>query len=314
MRIAVFCEHRGDAAGELLSKARQLALDGQVIALYEEETDTRCFAAMGAGETIWLGPCADDCAQGDRIADALETLATDAVLFPATIRGRFLSAWVAAKLETGVTADCTGLSVTEDGLLLQTRTAYGGSLTAEILCRRHRPQIASVRPGVFPPPADCGTAGIPKATKLRIRPVKTLLEAVAFEPVDDGIALQQARVVVAGGKGLGSAKGFDKLFALAHLLHGVVGASRSAVDAGWIPYAHQVGQTGITVRPKLYLAFGISGIVQHIVGMNGAQTVVAVNSDRSAPIFDCADYGIVADWEATADSMIRYLKERKVSS
>jgi electron transfer flavoprotein alpha subunit len=314
LKIAVFCERRGDDAGELVSKARQLTADGQVIALYEEETDTRCFAAMGAGETILLGSCADDCAQGNRIADALNQLAPDAVLFPATIRGRFLSAWVAAKLETGVTADCTGLSVTKEGLLLQTRTAYGGSLTAEILCRRHRPQIASVRPGVFPPPMGYGISEVPKETTLQLQPVQKLLEVAAFEPVDDGIALQQAHVVVAGGKGLGSAKGFDKLFELAHLLNGVVGATRSAVDAGWIPYAHQVGQTGVTVRPKLYLAFGISGMVQHIVGMNGSQIVVAVNADRTAPIFDCADYGVVADWEATADSMIRYLKERKVSS
>lgn len=314
MIIAVFCEHRGGEAGELLSKARQLSADGQVIALYEERTNTRRFAVMGAGETILLGACADDCAQGDRIADALRQLAPDAVLFPATIRGRFLSAWVAAKLDTGVTADCTGLSVTEDGLLRQTRTAYGGSLTAEILCRHHRPQIASVRPGVFPLPAECGKVVPPKTTALLYDNVKSLLAYAAFEPADDGVALQQAKVVVAGGKGLGGAIGFDKLFTLARLLNGAVGATRGAVDAGLIPYAHQVGQTGVTVRPKLYLAFGVSGMVQHIVGMNGSQTVVAVNSDRNAPIFDCADYGIVADWEETADSMIRYLKERKVSS
>lgn len=313
MKIAVFCEHRGDNAAELLYKARQLSAEGYVIALYEEETDTRRFAASGAGETILLGPCADDCAQGDRIADALKRLTPDTVLFPATIRGRFLSAWVASKLETGVTADCTGLSVTADGLLRQTRTAYGGSLTAEILCRHHRPQIASVRPGVFPSPVDCAAAATPHRKTLKLDAAKQYLTCTAFEPADDGIALQDAQLIVAGGKGLGSAKGFDTLFTLAKLLNGAVGATRGAVDAGWIPYAHQIGQTGITVRPKLYLAFGISGMVQHIIGMNGSQTVVAVNADSSALIFDCADYGIVADWEETANSMIRHLKERKES-
>lgn len=311
MKIAVFCEHKGETAGELLSKARSLSPDGKVTALFEETTDTHCFAAMGAGETIWLGPCVDDCAQGDRIADALRQLAPDAVLFPATIRGRFLSAWVAAKLNTGVTADCTGLSLTKDGLLRQTRTAFGGNLTAEILCKDSRPQIASVRPGVFPPPVECKTAIPSKEILLCLAAVRELLERVAFTPADDGMALQQARVVVTGGKGLGGKRGFDKLFMLAQLLHGAVGATRSAVDAGWIPYAHQVGQTGVTVRPRLYLAFGVSGLAQHIVGINGSETVVAVNTDRNAVIFDYADYGIVADWEETADSMIKYLKERK---
>ena len=311
MKIVVFCERQGEAAGELLGKARELSPDGGVIALVEETADTRCFAAMGAGETVWLGPCADDCAQGGRIAEALRQLAPDAVLFPATIRGRFLSAWVAAKLNTGLTADCTGLSMTPDGLLKQTRTAYGGSLTAEILCKTSRPQIASVRPNVFPMPAKCETENPPKETRLHIDSVRELMECVRFTPVDDGVALQQARVVVTGGKGLGSKKGFEKLFTLAQLLGGAVGATRGAVDAGWIPYAHQVGQTGITVRPRLYLAFGVSGLVQHIVGMNGSDTVVAVNTDQSAPVFDCADYGVVADWEETADSMIQYLRERK---
>ena len=311
MKLVVFCEHTGEAAGELLAKAHSLSPNSNVIALYEEPTDTHRFAAQGADETILLGLCADDFAQGNRIADALRQIAPDAVLFPATIRGRFLSAWSAAKLETGLTADCTGLSLTPDGLLRQTRTAFGGNLTAEILCKANRPQIASVRPGVFPPPVESSAAKPPKETTLPLAPVQALLERVAFTPADDGIALQQAQVVVTGGKGIGGKKGFATLFTLAKLLHGAVGASRSAVDAGWLPYAHQVGQTGVTVRPKLYLAFGVSGLVQHIVGMRSSGTVVAINIDRNAPIFDCADYGIVADWKQTADSMIHYLLERK---
>ena len=311
MKIAVFCEGCGETAGELLLKASELSAEGDVIALYEEATDIRRFAAMGAGQAVLLGPCVDDCAQGSRIANALKQLAPDVVLFTATIRGRFLSAWVAAKLDTGLTADCTGLAVTRDGLLRQTRTAYGGSLTAEILCKNSRPQIASVRPGVFSLPASRTTAKQPAMTTLRLEDVKPLLAFTAFEPADDEIALQQAQWIIVGGKGLGSQKGFAKLFTLAKLLHAAVGATRSTVDAGWIPYAHQIGQTGVTVRPKLYLAFGVSGMVQHIVGMNASQTVVAINSDRTAPIFDYADYGIVADWEETADRMIGYLQERK---
>ena len=121
-------------------------------------------------------------------------------------------------------------------------------------------------------------------------------------------------MIVTGGKGVGSKKGFEKLEELAALLGGGVGATRSAVDAGWISYPHQIGQTGITVRPRLYLAFGVSGLVQHTVGMSSSGVVVAVNKDRNAPIFACADYGIVADWEETIGEWIQYVKERKQQS
>jgi electron transfer flavoprotein alpha subunit len=127
----------------------------------------------------------------------------------------------------------------------------------------------------------------------------------------DGISLQSAEVIVAGGKGIGGPEGFRILSRLASLLGGAVGATRSAVDAGWIPYAHQIGQTGVTVRPRLYLAFGVSGAVQHIAGMNAANMVVAVNTDRHAPIFRAADYGIIADWRETAEYFIKTISERK---
>lgn len=312
--IAVLCEGDGSAAAELLGKARQLTPSGRVLALAEtEEPPLSAFASFGADEAVALGRLTDDCAQADRIADALRQLQPDAVLFPATIRGRFLSAWAAAKLHTGLTADCTALSLTETGLLKQVRPAFGGNLTAEILCKTARPQMASVRPGVFPEPATLtGRTCALRPLKLAASPER--MERLSFTPAESGVSLQGAPVIVTGGKGVGSKKGFEKLEELAALLGGGVGATRSAVDAGWISYPHQIGQTGITVRPRLYLAFGVSGLVQHTVGMSSSGVVVAVNKDRNAPIFACADYGIVADWEETIGEWIQYVKERKQQS
>lgn len=309
--IAVLCEGDGSAAAELLGKARQLTPSGRVLALSETaEPPLSAFASFGADEAAALGRLTDDCAQADRIADALRQLQPDAVLFPATIRGRFLSAWVAAKLHTGLTADCTALSLTETGLLKQVRPAFGGNLTAEIFCKTARPQMASVRPGVFPEPAPrTGRTCALRPLKLAASPER--MERLSFTPAESGVSLQGAPVIVTGGKGVGSKKGFEKLEELAALLGGGVGATRSAVDAGWISYPHQIGQTGITVRPRLYLAFGVSGLVQHTVGMSSSGVVVAVNKDRNAPIFACADYGIVADWEETIGEWIQYVKERK---
>ena len=312
--IAVLCEGDGSAAAELLGKARQLTPSGRVLALAEtEEPPLSAFASFGADEAAALGRLTDNCAQADRIADALRQLQPDAVLFPATIRGRFLSAWAAAKLHTGLTADCTALSLTETGLLKQVRPAFGGNLTAEILCKTARPQMASVRPGVFPEPAPLtGRTCALRPLKLAASPER--MERLSFTPAESGVSLQGAPVTITGGKGVGSKKGFEKLEELAALLGGGVGATRSAVDAGWISYPHQIGQTGITVRPRLYLAFGVSGLVQHTVGMSSSGVVVAVNKDRNAPIFACADYGIVADWEETIGEWIQYVKERKQQS
>lgn len=309
MIVVVLAEHQGDTALELVYKMRTIAPEARIIALCEEGGKGD-FASAGADERILLPFVEDDCAQAERIADAIAQLQPDAALFPATVRGRFLSAWVAARLDTGLTADCTELAITEEGLLQQIRPAFGGNLTAEILCRAHRPQMASVRPGVFPLPDQGAKREIPTRS-LALAEVKAYLKRVAFRPISSDVSLQNAQVIVAGGKGIGGAEGFEKLERLAGLLGGAVGATRSAVDAGWISYAHQIGQTGVNVRPKLYIAFGISGFVQHVVGMNGSEIVVAVNKDRNAPIFSCADYGIVADWEETIDVMIRFLEDQK---
>lgn len=316
MTICVVC--CAPSALALVAKARALSPDVAPCALVEDGAeDIALLAACGAGTVYRLPPCADDCAQGTHIAEALRHIAPDAALFPATVRGRFLSAWVAAQLQTGLTADCTGLSVTPDGLLLQTRPAYGGNLLADILCKHRRPQLASVRPGVFPLP-DMGATlptsnPLPFVIDLMPASVPALLTRIGFVPGEGGPSLANAGVIVAGGRGVGGPEGFALLARLATLLGGAVAASRGAVDAGYAPYRLQVGQTGVTVRPNLYLMFGISGMVQHLVGMSGAGTVVAINRDPSAPIFDHADYGIIGDWRAAAEAMIRYLSEREAN-
>lgn len=306
----VYC---APSAVELAGKALSLGGDIRVIALCEGEG--RDFPSVaGLASVFWIPAQEDDCAQGTCIAEALRALAPDAVLFPATVRGRFLAAWVAGKLQTGLTADCTELALTPEGHLLQTRPAMGGSLIAEILCRQHRPQMASVRPGVFPPPLQatvCPSVPVFPAPTTNPPAPLSLLTQIGFVPTEAGLSLQNATVIVTGGKGVGTREGFAVLAELAALLGGALGASRGAVDAGFATYAQQIGQTGVTVRPALCLAFGVSGSVQHLVGINGAHTIVAVNRDRHAPIFRHADYGIVGDWHAAAQAMIRHLKERK---
>lgn len=311
MKITVICEKQGDACLELLSHARKMAPAAQIIALAEQDAEcSNQFGTYGADEIAVLPWQEDNCLQGSRLTAAIEQLEPDIVLFPATIRGRFLSAWAAARLNTGLTADCTDLQITEEGLLKQVRPAFGGNLMAEILCRHCRPQMASVRPGVFlAQPCGDPERKLP-VQLLTTEEMDTKLKVQDVVPLQDHISLQNARVIVAGGKGIGSAAGFRKLQELATLLGGAVGATRSAVDAGWIGYEHQIGQTGITVHPDLYIAFGVSGLVQHAVGMSSSRTVIAVNTDRNALIFRNADFGIVADWEKTADEMIKILKER----
>ena len=309
MTIVIIAEQQGNTALELTFKARTIAPEARIIVLCEEGNEAD-FGSAGADEQLLIPALEDDCAQAERLADALAQIGPDAALFPATVRGRFLSAWAAARLDTGLTADCTEVCITDDGLLKQIRPAFGGNLTAEILCRTHRPQLASVRPGVFPLPAK-QPERILVQKHISLADVKTYLQKIAFRPVQSEVSLQNAEVIVTGGKGVGSAKAFEKLEKLAGLLGGAVGATRSAVDAGWISYAHQIGQTGVNVQPRLYIAFGVSGFVQHTVGMNSSEIVVAVNTDRNAPIFSCADYGIVADWEETIDAMIQFLQNQK---
>lgn len=219
------------------------------------------------------------------------------LLLGATARGRDLAGSVATTLHTGLTADCTGLAIeSQRRLLRQTRPAFGGNIMATIITPRHRPQMATVRHRVFEmPQPDWGRVGEIVRVPVSLTPEQVVTKVLDFLHASDDVNLADARVIVAGGRGVGGPQGFAPLRELAQVLHGAVGASRAAVDEGWIAYAHQVGQTGRTVRPDLYIACGISGAIQHRAGMSTARVIVAINKDREAPIFDLATYGIVGD-------------------
>ncbi len=234
------------------------------------------------------------------------------MLFGATTRGRDLAGSLAADLHTGLTADCTELHIdAETGLLVQTRPAYGGNIMATILTPATRPQMATVRPRVFEPAVPVpGRVAPIERLPVTLAEYDLLSQVLAFAPSTSDENLASARVIVAGGKGVGNAEGFGLLSELAALLGGAVGASRAAVDAGWIGYEHQVGQTGRTVRPELYLACGISGAIQHRAGMSTSRVIVAINTDPQAPIFDIATYGIVGDLFQVVPALISALRSR----
>jgi len=220
------------------------------------------------------------------------------VLFGATAAGRSLAPRVASRLETGLTADCTGLEIDpKTRELLQTRPAFGGNLMATIICPNRRPQMASVRPKVFKPvQRDELRMGkiIKYDYKQHTLTQRTQLLAVVKEAAK-AAGIVEAEIIVAGGLGLGSVENFKIIEKLAQALGAAAGASRGAVDAGWFSHTQQVGQTGKTVRPKLYIACGISGAIQHLVGMRSSELIVAINKDPNAPIFDVADFGILGD-------------------
>ena len=229
----------------------------------------------------------------------------------ATFIGRDLGPRVAARLSTGLTADCTSLEVdVTNGDLLATRPAFGGNLMATIACPNHRPQMATVRPGVFSKLTE-------KKENFNIENVTVNLEAsdirtTVLEVVKankDIVDIGEAKVIVAGGRGVGSKENFAMLQELATTLGGVVGASRGAVDKGWIERDYQVGQTGKTVRPTIYVACGISGAIQHVAGMQESDMIIAINKDEAAPIMKVADYAIVGDINKVIPEMISKLKE-----
>ncbi len=214
----------------------------------------------------------------------------------ATSMGRSFIPRVAASLQTGLTADCTELDISQEKLLLQTRPAFGGNVMATIICPNRRPQMATVRPKVMKPVRQEGRRGRVEIVEMSEDCLKSRIEVLETIPEADQTAnLAEAEVIVTGGRGLQKAENFKLVENVAGLLCGAVGSTRGAVDEGWIAPSHQVGQTGRTVAPTLYMAVGVSGAIQHIVGMQGSKIIVAVNKDPEAPIFDVASYGVVAD-------------------
>lgn len=232
------------------------------------------------------------------INDAIEEYKPEIVLLGATHIGRDLGPCLAVKANTGLTADCTKLEIDpEDKKIKQTRPAFGGNLMATIVCPNHRPQMSTVRPGVMEKAVfEEGRKG--ELIKLNVEfkegDIRTkVLEIV--KTMKDTVSLTDAEIIVSGGMGLGKPEGFELLKQLADKLGGIVAASRAAVDAGWIDHAYQVGQTGTTVKPKIYIACGISGAIQHVAGMQNSEQIIAINTNENAPIFEIADYGIVGD-------------------
>ncbi|KAJ49050.1 electron transfer flavoprotein alpha subunit [Clostridium tetanomorphum] len=233
------------------------------------------------------------------------------VLIGATSIGRDLGPRLAARLKTGLTADCTKLEIDEqNGEFLQTRPAFGGNLMATIICPKHRPQMSTVRPGVMKKP-KYNANRIGKIEKIPFNLCEDDKNAIVLEIVKrerQEVELAKADVIVSGGRGLGDKEGFQLIRKLAKRLKGEVGASRAAVDSGWIEQPHQVGQTGKTVRPKLYIACGISGAIQHLAGMKESDLIIAINKDKNAPIFKVAHYGIIGDLYEVIPALIEALE------
>lgn len=244
----------------------------------------------------------------------IEARKPNIVLYGATSIGRDLAPRVSARVHTGLTADCTKLEIDpETKLLLMTRPAFGGNIMATIVCKEFRPQMATVRPGVMEAlPVDKNREGKIEMFNVDFTPadmnvqVKEVVTSKA-EKID----ITEAKVLVSGGRGIGSPEYFDTLKVLADELGGLVSSSRANVDAGWIARERQVGQTGKTVRPELYLACGISGAIQHLAGMEDSEFIVAINNDKNAPIFDVADLGIVGDLKKIVPILIEKIQNLK---
>jgi electron transfer flavoprotein alpha subunit len=308
--VWVFAEQRdgklGSVGYELLARGRELAdtlhTELAAVCLGHNVGDVNSLVAHGADKVYSIDadvltvPLEDLYAA--QMAQLVRSYKPEIVLAGATSLGRAFIPKVAAILKTGLTADCTSLDIdTERRLLLQTRPAFGGNLMATIICEYKRPQMATVRPRVF----KRGTADPNR--KGQIINVDFDKEAVTsetkllhfIEDLGKKIKIEDADIIVSGGRGLGKPENFKLIEGLAQVLGAAVGSSRPPVDDGWIAYSHQVGQTGKTVRPKLYIACGISGSVQHMAGMGTSECIVAINNDPNAPIFEIATYGIVGD-------------------
>jgi len=232
------------------------------------------------------------------VAALVEKYGPTSMLIGATNNGRDLGPRLACRIKTGLTADCTALDIDEEsGNVAWTRPAFGGNLMATILCPNHRSQLGTVRPGVFKKGAVTESKAeiIRENISVSADMIRTKVLEIICEMNEGQVDLEEAEIIVSGGRGVGSAEGFAPIKALAKELGATVGASRAAVDSGWIAHVHQVGQTGKTVAPKLYVACGISGAIQHIAGMSGSDCIVAINKDPDAPIFDVTDYGVVGD-------------------
>jgi electron transfer flavoprotein alpha subunit len=326
--VWIFAEQRGgkvsSIAYELLGIGRKLADDRgaklSAVLFGASESEAQELIRWGA-DSVFLAqePVLsqfNDEPYSQLLTSLIQEHKPETVLAGATPIGRSFFPRVAARIRTGLTADCTSLQIDQStGNLLQIRPAFGGNIMATILCPNNRPQMATVRPRVMKRGQyDENRKGeIITVRKDGLAPRTKVLETVK-EVSDVTVNLQEANIIVSGGRGLGDAKGFQLIQELAELLGGAVGSSRAAVDSGWVPYRHQVGQTGKTVCPTVYFACGISGAVQHLVGMQSSDIIIAINKNPEAPIFNVATYGLVGDLYEIVPLLIKKIKEAKGTS
>jgi electron transfer flavoprotein alpha subunit len=307
---------------ELLTKGRELAneLGEKLCAIIIGGNNSSLYAELSAYGTDIIYSVEhqqyagyNTAAYANAIIALIKKYKPSAVLYPSTFIGRDLAPRVAAEIHTGLTADCTGLSI-KNGNLVQTRPAIGGNIMADILCPNSRPQMATVRPNVMGRKVISAGASAQVILENIALPAQASKVRILKKEIDASAEvekLDEAQIVISGGRGLKTAENFKLLGEIASELGGAVGASRAAVDAGWKAKSHQVGHSGVTVKPKLYMACGISGAVQHIVGMENSDVIIAVNKDGSAPIFNVCKYGIVGDLHQILPKVLSAIKDSK---
>lgn len=321
--VTVFCEQReqiiSKVSFELIGKGRSIADEiGQQLTavILGSGIEDKCESLIhfGADKVIYVDRKELELYTTESYTQALTKILNDTkpeiVLIGATSIGRDLAPRVSSRLSTGLTADCTTLEIGENNELLMTRPAFGGNIMATIVCPDHRPQMSTVRAGVMTMlEKDETRTGSIEEVDIEftdaIHRVK-ILEVVKEEKEEESIT--EASILVSGGRGVGSKENFETLKDVAELLNGTVSASRAVIDAGWFDHSRQVGQTGTTVRPNIYLACGISGAIQHVAGMEESDYIIAINKDSEAPIFDVADYGIVGDVNKVLPALMEELK------
>ncbi len=321
--VYVFIEQREgtvqNVALELLGKARELAdkLGEEVVGIlpgYKSTDQAQKCVEYGADRVLVIDAPELEAYTTEPYAQAINQVISERkpaiVLFGATTIGRDLGPRLSARVGTGLTADCTGLEISDDRDLMMTRPAFGGNLMATIVCREHRPQMSTVRPGVMRmAQPDKNRKGEIEQVKIDFNPAKFRVRVKEHVKASKNLVdIADAKILVSGGRGVGSKEGFDTLHKLADAIGAEVSSSRAMVDAGIIGHERQVGQTGKTVRPDVYFALGISGAIQHLAGMEESEFIIAVNKDKFAPIFSVADLGIVGDLHKIVPMLTERLK------
>ena len=330
--IFVFAEQRDrkvqKVAFELVGKAKQLAKDlnttvTAVLLGYDMMDEAKKLCYAGADKVIYVSDERLDVYMTEPYVHTMDKILNDKkpdiLIYGATAIGRDMAPRVSARVHTGLTADCTGLTIEPDDQdpnklnLMMTRPAFGGNLMATIACPNHRPQMATVRPGVMQALKQSHDNPVNiEEYKIDIPADKVNVEILDITKIiQQRMNIEDAKVLVSGGRGMHGPDNYPMLEELAGLLGGTISASRAAVDAGWVPKDRQVGQTGKTVRPNLYIACGISGAIQHLAGMEESDFIIAINKDETAPIFEVADVGIVGDIFKIVPLLIDELKKEK---